>query len=649
MNDGNMARGRRSTGMLRAMIALVALSWMAPAERTAAQPAREFDVADGVASTHVLVRFDHNGAARMAANTARRASGVPLAGMNAVALRVARRWGVTSVRPVYPYPFAYPELAARHGLDRYYLMDVPEGTDTPRLAAALRVGGSGIEQASCDTLGATGRFIPDDRDFRTQYNLDNLGQTAGTPDADIDAPEAWELHTGDVGTVTLAIIDTGINLHDEFTGRLIPGINTNNSSTPDDTSDGTGHGTHVAGIAAATGNNGIGIAGVTWGALLMPVRTRNASGFGSIISTAVGIMWAADNGADVANLSLQFYDLDAGTAQFFDDAVNYAHDAGVLLVAIAGNATAAGERRPVAYPARLANCMAVSATTDRDELAVFSNIGDEVDVAAPGDHIWSTAGDGGYEFLSGTSMASPLVAGLAALVKSFNPQLTNDEIRTILTESADDLGEPGRDPQFGYGRINAYRALLAARTPAQIVSSFPPDGAVDARQPSEFDGSGVDGWRHIELTFDGDVSRLGIEDFAITQHHPLRGIEPGPAIDALTIEGPDAVTLSLSEPIEPGAWTVITRVANGRQLCLGYLPGDVDQNGTSAASDIGSLIDCLNEVAGPCEPWKCEMRRLGDCSGKDIARLIDLLNGSGAYRSWYLATLGPSPCAPVQP
>ena len=432
--------------------------------RPSALPPR-FDVIGGVSSRQVIVKFrpetmERTRTLRTMRHSVGRAS-LPAA-LSQRVHDLYSQWRGRRIRPFYPFEFRRPELAARYGLDRTYLIEVPPGTDTPKMAAALRECAEDIETAGVTSIGGVA-FMPDDPDFWRQYALHNEGDVPpyyGEYDADIDAPEAWELHTGRSGTVTIAIIDTGVGPHVEFEGRMVPGINTNDFvNNPDLTIDGSGHGTHVAGIAAATGNNGAGMAGVTWGAYNMPVRVTDASGTGNpaavSVDTAAGLVWAADHGADICNLSLQFYDMDPSDEAMLEASVNYAHSTGALVIAAAGNL----HGPEVAAPARFANCMAVSATDYRDDFAWWSNRGAEVDLCAPGELIWSTQPNDEYEEDRGTSMAAPHVSGLAALIKSYAYYLTNDEIRAILTSTADPLGSPIPNDFFGYGRINAFAAL----------------------------------------------------------------------------------------------------------------------------------------------------------------------------------------------
>ncbi len=286
---------------------------------------------------------------------------------------------------------------------------------------------------------------PNDSSYSLQWALKDPG------DHDIDAPEAWDLYTGG-NNITLAIIDTGADLdHPDLQANIGPGYNyIHPGALPDDDQ---GHGTHVTGIAAAVGNNGLGVAGVNWKARVMPLKILDASGNGSTYNLAQAIRYAADNGARVINMSL------GGSCGMgwpeIEAAVNYAVSQGVLLVAAAGNSGST----PVMCPAAIDGVMAIGATDSTDSRAYYSNYGANLAVSAPGSSIYSTLMGGGYGYKSGTSMATPHVAGLAALVWSYAPSLTSSQIRDILQNTADDLGPPGWDQYYGYGRINASRAL----------------------------------------------------------------------------------------------------------------------------------------------------------------------------------------------
>jgi thermitase len=276
----------------------------------------------------------------------------------------------------------------------------------------------------------------------------------------IDAPAAWDAATG--SNIVIAIVDTGIDLtHPDLScADKLTAARWNfvaNNSTPQDDN---GHGTHVAGIAAACGNNGKGVAGVAWGAQLMPVKVLDSNGSGYYSDIAAGITYAVDHGARVVNLSLG----GAGSGTVLADAVQYAHDHGVLVVAAAGNCAQGGSScgnlgNPAMYPAAYPTVLAVAATDSGDNWASFSEHQPYVDVAAPGVNIYSTLRGGNYGSMSGTSMATPHVSGLAALLWSLAPSLTVDQVESLMESTADDLGTPGKDDYFGYGRINAGRTL----------------------------------------------------------------------------------------------------------------------------------------------------------------------------------------------
>lgn len=399
------------------------------------------------------------------------------------------KWGVQNIRPAYPFPFRNAALAVQLGLDRVYILDVPQGTNTPDVVQELRQEGGEVEQAGTDIIGELAGSIPNDPEFGMQYGMNNSGQAIcnpacvmGTPDADIDAEEAWMLHSGAAGGVTIAFLDSGIFPHEEFAGRILAGINVNEPDNPIGTLDTIGHGTHVAGIATARGDNGMGMAGVHWGANLLPVKVTNAGGFTSGLHVGNGLIWAADQGAEVINMSVQFYTFtdSADNLAYLEDAAAYAHAQGAVLVAAAGNGPrsactingnlcvtnaqcVAGEQcvNVVAYPAKYDTVIAVGGTNSRDEHHFLSNSGPELEISAPSDSVWSLGIFGANLYQSGTSMSTAFVSGAAALLKSYVPGLTNDEIRSILVATVDDLGPPGRDPQFGFGRLNLQAALLS--------------------------------------------------------------------------------------------------------------------------------------------------------------------------------------------
>lgn len=261
----------------------------------------------------------------------------------------------------------------------------------------------------------------------------------------MQAPAAWDVTKGS-SSVIAAVIDTGVQTdHPDLTGKTVGGYdfvdNDNNAY------DEQGHGTHVAGTIAATTNNGIGVAGVAPEVKVMPVRVLDRNGSGTNDWVANGITYAADNGAKVINMSLG----GPSGSQALQDAVNYAWNKGVVVIAAAGNSNTSSPSYPAYYP----NCIAVAATDSNDARASFSNYGNWVDVAAPGVAIMSTTLGGGYAKYSGTSMASPHAAGVAALVASQGK--THTEVRSILENTADKIAGTGN--YWTHGRLNAHRAV----------------------------------------------------------------------------------------------------------------------------------------------------------------------------------------------
>lgn len=263
----------------------------------------------------------------------------------------------------------------------------------------------------------------------------------------IDADLAWGITKGT--GVKVAILDTGIDLkHPDLKENIKGGYNALNPARPP--SDGNGHGTHVAGIVAARDND-IGVVGVAPEASLYAVKVLSNGGFGWLSDIIEGLDWAARNGMQVVNMS---FGSSSGNDTFHEAIANASY-AGVTLVAAAGN----GYGGPVIYPAAYPEVVAVSATTESDAIASFSSVGPEVDLAAPGQSIYSTYKNGSYATLSGTSMASPHIAGSAALVIASGKASTPTGVQTRLEGTAVDLGPPGKDIYYGAGRVNAYAAV----------------------------------------------------------------------------------------------------------------------------------------------------------------------------------------------
>jgi LPXTG-site transpeptidase (sortase) family protein len=333
---------------------------------------------------------------------------------------------------------------------------LPSGrTPAGASAAAARLAACpGVVYLEPNYVVSAADTFPSDPFFGLQYGL-----------AAIRAPQGWDLATGDA-SVVLAIVDSGIDLaHQDLASRILPGYDFINSDSDPQDDNFLSHGTHVAGIAAAVTDNGLGVAGVSWGARLLPVKVLDSSGNGTTFGLAAGIVWAADNGAQVINLSLG----GAARSVVLEDAVNYAYSKGILLVAAAGNQ---GSNAPF-YPAAFDHVLSVAATDSANDRFFLSNFGPAVDLAAPGVSIYSTLRGNAYGYETGTSMSTSFVAGLAAVLRGLPGNTDPDRIALQMESTALDLGAPGRDDYTGYGLIQMDAALAAAPLPVPTPTGTP--------------------------------------------------------------------------------------------------------------------------------------------------------------------------------
>ncbi len=294
--------------------------------------------------------------------------------------------------------------------------------------------------------------------------------------AAVQAPAAWDLTTGS-GSTIIAVVDSGIDAgHPDLAGKVMTGYD----FVQDDTrpQDGCGHGTHVAGIAAATGGNAEGISGIDWAARILPVRVLDNDCTGDIVDVAAGVLWAQNQGAQIINLSLG-----APRSDLIKNATYRAYQNGAALFAASGN----GGFASVSFPARYPWVMAVGATDSANARADFSNYGADLDIVAPGKAILSTTPVSGdfyyknppttdnlYGLLSGTSMAAPHASGAAALLLAYDSARFNtpDKIYQALKNTALDLGDAGFDTQYGFG-------LLQIRAALDYLAPAPPPPAAD--------------------------------------------------------------------------------------------------------------------------------------------------------------------------
>jgi subtilisin family serine protease len=286
----------------------------------------------------------------------------------------------------------------------------------------------------------------------------------------MDSYQSWDVTQGS-SSVTVAIVDTGIQRnHPDLDSKIVGGYDfVSNDNAADD---GNGHGTHVGGTVAAETNNSQGGAGTCPNCKLMPVRVLDNNGSGTMAGVANGITYAADNGAKVINLSLG-----GGGASTLQQAVDYAWGKGVFLACAAGNSNTSSTSS--AYPAAYTNCFAIASTTNTDARSSFSNYGSWVEIAAPGSNIYSTWLNSGYNTISGTSMATPHVAGVAGLLASQG--LTNSQIWTRLCNTAEDIS--GTGTYWTCGRLNANLAVTnggggtPTPTPTSTPTTTPPPGS----------------------------------------------------------------------------------------------------------------------------------------------------------------------------
>lgn len=284
--------------------------------------------------------------------------------------------------------------------------------------------------------------------------------------------DAWDVGRGSAA-VTIAVLDTGIDpAHPDLAAAVVPGArflsSPDSSCTTTDERDDNGHGTHVAGIAAASGDDGTGIAGAAFGVRVMAIKVMDCTGSGRTSDMAAAVTYAADHGARVINMSFG----GNSHSSTLEAAINYALGKGVVLVASAGNCGQVNEKCPTAdgikYPAGYSGVLSVGATDQNDAIASFSTANTSVGISAPGVRILSTfpsypigtaTEPRPYALMNGTSMSSPLVAGIAALLLVQRPELTASQVTQHLRATADDLGAAGWDPEYGHGRVNAFRAL----------------------------------------------------------------------------------------------------------------------------------------------------------------------------------------------
>ena len=423
--------------------------------------------------------------------------------------RLNDRFGMVKIEKIFPSANLPPDISYQRSpvgyqisaneLSRWYKVILPDGVDISSLIEEYQ-NNPEIEFVEPNYMYKIAA-VPND-------SYHNSEGTWGQSYQDlwglykIYAEDGWDIETGS-DEVVVAVVDTGLDSgHQDIVSNLwvnedeIPGnyIDDDGNGYVDDINgwnfvgvsgnlkDGHGHGTHVAGIIAATGNNGIGISGLSWNSRVMALKSLNDDGYGITGDLAKGIRYAVDNGARVINMSWG----GRAVSQLITDALDYAYGKGCVLIIAAGNSNSDASEF---FPANYNNAITVAATDSLDVKASFSNYGSVVDVCAPGVDILSLRAEDtdmykdnahtvGYYYYraSGTSMATPYVSGLAALILSRNPDFSHDEVTLAIIYSTDDLGIEGKDIDYGHGRINVYKALETADGNLPAVGKI---GAVD--------------------------------------------------------------------------------------------------------------------------------------------------------------------------
>ncbi len=495
-------------------------------------------------------------------------------------------------RTVLPFQVlsTHPEIGAQ-------ALRVPAGEECAMLETLRR--DPRVAYAELDyAVQATDVITPNDPDWPLQWGPAKIG-----------APAAWSIVTGTSGVV-IAVLDTGTYLdHEDLASRLwtnpgeVPGnwVDDDGNGQVDDVHgwhfyhswsgsayfpaedgdvrDDNGHGTHVSGIAAAATNNGAGIAGLARGARIMPVKVLDQYGNGWYSDIAAGIVYAANNGARIINLSLG----GSTDSQTLRAAVDYARSRGALVVSAAGN-----KGLPlVYYPAAYEPVLAVAATDQSDQRASFSNYGPQVDLAAPGQDIYSTwcrqdiyAGlcQGSYYFVkSGTSMAAPHVSGVAALVWSRWPTMTADAVAMQITQTAQDVDSPGWDEYTGWGRLDAATAVTTLTVPADLwihvaapAHAWPGQVITYVLQYGNGGGDARDVW--ITATLSVNLTATT----PLTHYEPILAAASGPYTLTLTaIVGPD---------VSPGVELTCTAAITSVDMDLNSL-----DNTTQTVTRVGYL------------------------------------------------------------
>jgi len=495
-----------------------------------------------------------------------------------------------------------PKNAKVPALDRIYKLEIePENGQSLQEIIAAYNKDPDVEYAELNYIVST-NLTPNDPLYPLQWPLNNIGQdypitrdqnSSGTPDCDVNAPEAWDGHTSSP-QVIVAVVDTGVDYtHRDLQGNIwVNEVELNGTEGLDDDENGyiddiygydfinddndpiddNAHGTHCAGIIAARGDNGLDITGVCWSAKIMALKFLNPLGYGNIEDAITALYYAVENGADVTSNSWS----GGGYSEAMEEVINYAHTQGVITVAAAGND---GRNSPI-YPAYYENVIAVAATDSNNHKAYFSNYGDWVDIAAPGVDILSlkanrTSNGRRYDdytiIASGTSMACPHVAGACVLMLPIYPGIQVNTLKQVLLYSTDTIS-----PEICIsGKLNLYKAVSGLSQKIVLLDSdIYPCSAIVQILARNLDLTGA-GTQYVTVTTDGG----DLETIVLTEESSSLGIFNG----TITTDSGDAV-------IEDG----ILQISHGRVITATYEYEDA--NGIPAVTIYTADTDCQPPV-----------------------------------------------------
>jgi len=457
--------------------------------------------------------------------------------------------------------------------------------------------------------------FPNDPRFAEMWALHNIGQTGGTPDADIDAPEAWSIETGD--TVLVGVIDTGVDWHHvELAANIFtnPGEIADNGIDDDgngyiddihgwdfvnndnDPYDDHGHGTHVSGTIAASGNNGVGVVGVSWSARILPLKFLDSGGSGSTSGAILAVEYATSIGARLTNNSWG----GGGYSEALRDAIEAAGNAGVLFVAAAGNSGDNNDLYPH-YPSSydLDNIIAVASTDHNDQMSGFSCYGlTSVDLGAPGSDILSTFPGNTYGTISGTSMATPHVSGAVSLLWSTAPLMTHLEIKEAILASVDPIAAlAGKTVTGGRLNINNMMSGLDSIPPARV-GNLAVQSTGSNTATLTWTATGDDGSQGTASLYDLRYSTSGIYWSNFEAATPAQG-EPQPkpagSPESFTLTGLDFNTkyfFGMVVEDEQGNRSWLSNLPNGTTLGIPQLTYSPDSFAASLLTG-GSLVQQL--------------------------------------------------------